>query len=75
MRFEGAKQDDPRRAALRELLEGPGRMVFEAEIVSQRGGDLGVVRGADLGVVDVAVPGGLRLADGVQEGVAGQAGD
>lgn len=36
MRFEGTKQEDPKRAALRTLLEGSG-MVFEAEVIPQLG--------------------------------------
>ncbi len=39
MRFEGPKQEDPKRAALRTLMEGSG-MVFEAEVIPQLGGEL-----------------------------------
>jgi hypothetical protein len=38
MRFEGAKPEDPKRAALREILAGSSsRMVFEAEVIPQMG--------------------------------------
>lgn len=39
MRFEGAKQEDPKRAKLRNLLEQHGGMVFEAEVIPQSGGE------------------------------------
>lgn len=35
MRFEGQKQEDPKRAKLRDLLENHGGMVLEAEIIPQ----------------------------------------
>jgi hypothetical protein len=61
MRFEGNKQDDPRRAALRELLEGPGRMVFEAEVIPQLGA--------------APVPVGLPAPSAVQVNASSQTGD
>ncbi len=39
MRFEGAKQEDPKRAKLRNLLEQHGGMVFEAELIPKSGGE------------------------------------
>lgn len=35
MRFEGQKQEDPKREKLRDLLENHGGMVLEAEIIPQ----------------------------------------
>ena len=41
MRFEGAKPEDPKRAAVREILAGSSsRMVLEAEVIPQRGAAL-----------------------------------
>lgn len=60
MRFEGAKQEDPKRAALRTLLEGSG-MVFEAEVIPQ------------LGAAPVRV--GLPAASTVQVNTSSQSGD
>jgi hypothetical protein len=38
MRFEGSKPEDPKRAALREILAGSSsRMVLEAEVIPQTG--------------------------------------
>lgn len=44
MRFEGAQQEDPKRAKLRSLLERSG-MVFEAEIIPQIAPPVPVISG------------------------------